>query len=83
MRRICCQNTFDGIFETVTNDIAEYNLAQKLQKIFWIIVETMGNFTGIDVMELIEDIFRDTNASEKLKQLNIIIPKEKIHDHAA
>jgi len=82
-RRICCQNTFDGIFETVTNDIAEYNLAQKLQKIFWIIVETMGNFTGIDVMELIEDIFRDTNASEKLKRLNIIITKEKIYDHAA
>ncbi len=82
-RRICCQNTFDGIFESVTKDIAEYNLAQKLQKIFWIIVETMSDFTGIDVMELTEDIFRDTNASEKLKRLNIIIPKEKIYDHAA
>ena len=82
-RRICGQNTFDGIFESATKDIAEYSLAQKLQKIFWIIVETMGSFTGIDVMELAEDIFRDANASEKLKRLNIIIPNEKIYDHAA
>ncbi|MBI9068783.1 MAG: hypothetical protein JEZ09_15920 [Salinivirgaceae bacterium] len=63
--------------------MAEFNLTQKLQKIFWIIVETMGIFMGIDVMELVEDIFRDTNASEKLKQLNVIIPKEKIYDKAA
>ena len=64
-------------------DIAEYNLAEKLQKIFWLIVETMSEFTGIDVMELTEDIFRDTNAREKLKQLNIFLPKEQLFEHAA
>ena len=82
-KRICGQNTFDGIFESVMADIAEYNLAQKLQKIFWLIVETMSEFTGIDVMELTEDIFRDTNASEKLKKLNIFLPKEQLFDNAA
>lgn len=82
-KRICCSNTFDGIFESVMADIAEYNLAEKLQKIFWLIVETMSEFTGIDVMELTEDIFRDTNAREKLKQLNIFLPKEQLFEHAA
>ncbi|MBA7557273.1 hypothetical protein ES705_50019 [subsurface metagenome] len=82
-KRICCSNTFDGIFESVMADIAEYNLAEKLQKIFWLIVETMSEFTGIDVMELTEDIFRDTNASEKLKKLNIFLPKEQLFDRAA
>lgn len=82
-KRISCQNTFDGIFESVVANIAEYNLAQKLQKIFWLIVETMSEFSGIDVLELTEDIFRDTNASEKLKRLNIFLPKEQLLDHAA
>ena len=41
-RRINYQNTFDGIFEFVTNEVEEYNLAKKLEKMFWIIVETMS-----------------------------------------
>lgn len=43
-KRIYCQNTFDGIFASVLNEVKEHNLAQKLQQLFWLIVETMSEF---------------------------------------
>ena len=37
---------------------------------FWLIVETMSDFFGIDVIEFAEDIFRDMKSNEKLNKLN-------------
>ena len=82
-KKINSQPTFDGVFKDVTEQVYEYNLAQKLQKIFWLIVEAMSQFSGVDVIELTENIFKNDKASEKLTQLNIYLFPDKITDKVA
>lgn len=75
-RRIHYGCTFDHIFQEVTENVQQHNIAIKLTELFNVIVETLSEFTGIDCFELIEEIFESENFERKLKKLNLRFEQE-------
>ena len=51
-------------------DAMQYSIAGELQKMFWLILEIFCDFTGIDLFDFTESIFRDEKVHAKLQQLN-------------
>ena len=71
-RRISDYSSFDGIFASALEDALQYSMASKLQKMFLIIIDIFSDFAGVDVIEVTRSIFRDEQASKKIKYLNPI-----------
>ncbi|MCP4178356.1 MAG: transposase, partial [bacterium] len=71
-RRILEYSSFDVIFATALEDALQYSIASKLQEMFIIIIEIFSEFTGIDIIEMTRSIFRNEQASNKIRKLNPI-----------
>jgi hypothetical protein len=82
-KRIHEPMTFDHIFAKLANQALEGYLASKLQKLFWVLVEVMGDIAGVDVIEFHESILREPQKIQKLKVLGIILTEEMGYKQAA
>ncbi|NEW85484.1 MAG: transposase [Mariniphaga sp.] len=69
-QRMCDYSSFDGIFIAAMEDAMQYSIAGELQKMFWLVLEIFCDFTGIDLFDFTESIFRDEKVHAKLQQLN-------------
>lgn len=69
-QRISNYGSFDGVFASALEDALKQSIASELQKMFWIILEMLCNFSGIDIFEFVESIFQDEDAYINLQQLN-------------
>lgn len=47
-----------------------YSLASEMRKMFLIIIEFFSDFAGVDLIEMTRSIYRDEQASNKIKILN-------------
>lgn len=78
-KRITCQQSFSGLFESISNEMVELDLVSKMIKIIWELVEVICSFAGVDFMELQQQLIKDDRTTAIFMKL---IP-QKILDKAA
>ena len=50
-KRITCQQTFDGLFKDISNEMVELNLVTRIIDIIWELIEVICSIAGIDFIE--------------------------------
>jgi len=74
-KRITCQQSFSGLFESLSKEMVELDLVSRIIEIIWELVEVICSIAGIDFIELQEQLVKDDRATAiliKMLPLKII-----------
>ena len=66
-----------SIFDMLSTQTQEENIARYLMDIFWEIVHGIGEILKVDIMELFEEIIRDHQKAEEITKLFLPIFERK------
>jgi len=58
-KRINCQQTFGGLFATISKEMVELDLVSRMIGIMWELIEVFCSIVGIDFLELQEQLFEN------------------------
>lgn len=62
-KRITCQQSFSGLFESISKEMVELDLVSRIIDIIWDLVEVICSIAGIDFIELQEQLIKDDRTS--------------------
>lgn len=62
-KRITCQQSFGGLFESISKEMVELDLVSRIIVIIWELVEVICSIAGIDFIELQEQLIKDDRAT--------------------
>ncbi|MGB4577725.1 MAG: transposase, partial [Paludibacter sp.] len=62
-KRITCQQSFSGLFESISKEMVELDLVSRIIEIIWELVEVICSIGGIDFIELQQQLIKDDRAA--------------------
>jgi len=62
-KRITCQQSFSGLFESISKEMVELDLVSRIIEVIWEMIEVIGSIVGIDFIELQQQLIKDDRAT--------------------
>ncbi len=62
-KRITSQQSFSGLFESISKEMVELDLVSRIIEIIWDLVEVICSIAGIDFIELQQQLIKDDKAA--------------------